>query len=274
VIKIFLTVCNRLAITKKCIEALQKHSLLPHQIYVYNNHSTYLVDEHFNYFCDLYKNKIINQVSFTTQHSTFNSFSKAATCNFFGCQHNMDPQRDSYKFLLFLDNDIIVTPGWDVKLEFFWKFITKKGLNDVKVLGQLPGGIKDIKQVYEVDGLKFKLGYLGGSALWSVRPNFFDEVGFLNLKQLVGQYKKHDQMYWRQLQRVTNGKPYIAGIGYKLGIHVGLLAGSICNVLTKARNAADKLAKIKFEEQEKKIDKMSFEEFYNMIISRADLAGW
>ena len=49
-IKIFLTVRNRLAITAKCITALHKFSELEHQIYVYDNNTTHMLDEHFNVF--------------------------------------------------------------------------------------------------------------------------------------------------------------------------------------------------------------------------------
>ena len=55
-IKIFLTVRNRLAITKKCIQAIHKHSTMPYQLYVYNNQTNYKLDEHFEYFYELFNN--------------------------------------------------------------------------------------------------------------------------------------------------------------------------------------------------------------------------
>ncbi len=97
-IKIFLSVRNRLAITVKCIEALKKHSTLPYQLYVYDNETRHLVDEHFMYFHQMYKERQIAQITFTTQQSTFNAFSKASTCNFFGQQHEMDPKKHKYIF--------------------------------------------------------------------------------------------------------------------------------------------------------------------------------
>lgn len=265
-IKIFLTVRNRLAITKKCIEAIQKHSSVPRQIYVYDNHSTYMVDEHFKYFSKLYRDRIITQISFTSEDSTFKAFSKASACNFFGKQHEEDPQKDSYDFLLFLDNDVILTPGWDIKLQHAWRFVRKNNLPNVKVIGQLPGGIKGIEKVFEIDGIKAKIGKLGGSGLWSVKPNFFSDVGFLELKQLVGHDKRHDQLYWRKIERATNGDPYIMGLGYKLGIHCGKYAGSVCNRLVRNASNPKKLSMICFEEAEKKIDSMDFDSFYKMIV--------
>jgi len=267
-IKIFLTVRNRLAMTKKCIHALKAHSKLPHQIYVYDNQTSYLIKEHFEYFCTLYIKKYITQVTFTTTESTFNAFSKASTCNFFGRQHNEDPQKDSYDFLVMLDNDIIVTPDWDLKLKKAWNYVKKNKLKNVKVIGQRPGGIKNLnKEPIIIDGMRAKVGKLGGSALWSVRTGFFKEVGFLSLKQLVGHDKKHDQLYWQALSKSTGGKPYIMGLQEKLGIHCGKEAGSVCNRLTRNRGKSNKIEVINFEQQEERISKMTFKEFYKHIFN-------
>jgi len=233
-IKIFLTVRNRLAMTKKCIYALKAHSTLPHQIYVYNNQTNYLIKEHFEYFCKLYIKNYVSQVTFTTDESNFNAFSKASTCNFFGQQHGMDPQKDKYMFLLFLDNDIIVTPNWDEKLKQAWKNVVKNKLKNIKIIGQLPGGIKEIT---------------------------------LPLKQLVGCDKRHDQIYWSLLGQSTGGKPYIMGLKEKLGVHCGKLAGSVCNKLSRNRGKANKSELIKFEQAEEKISNMTFEEFYKLIFN-------
>jgi hypothetical protein len=275
-IKIFMTVRNRLAITKKAIEALKKHSTIPHQIYVYDNNSTYLVDKHFEYFMALYKKNIISQITFTTDASTFNAFSKATTCNMFGLQHEIDPKKDKYFFLLFIDNDIIVTPGWDKPVKTAWDYINRKGLKNVKVVGQLPGGIKGRKDKYEITPeINGFVGILGGSGLWTVRPNFFRDVGFLDLNKLVGQAKKHDQLYWQLMSQATHNNPYIMGLNQKLGIHCGGRAGSVCNQLTKHRNDNKKYEFIKFEEAERRIDSMDFDSFYKSILDdQALLRDW
>jgi len=267
-IKIFISVRNRLGITKKCIEALKKHSKLPHQIYVYDNQSNYRIGEHFSYFSELYQKGEIAQITFTTYASTFNAFSKASTCNFFGLQHEQDPKKDKYEFLLFLDNDIIVTPGWDNKLKMAWNFIKAKGMKEIRVIGQLPGGIKNVvHNPIPVDESKLtgKIGKLGGSGLWSVKTSFFRDVGFLNLQQLVGHDKKHDQTYWGLLEKANNGKPYIMGLNQKLGIHCGRDAGSVCNRLTANKTNKKKEDFIKFPEADKKIESQDFETFYNHI---------
>lgn len=272
-IKIFLTVRNRLAITKKCIHALKQHSRIPHTIYVYDNASNYLVENHFAYFCKMYQKGFIDQVCFTTEKTTFNAFSKASTCNFFGHQHEQDPQKDQYEFLMMLDNDIIVTPDWDLKLRAAWKYVRKKGLKNVKVIGQRPGGIKMVTPTKHVigDDIIGREGKLGGSGLWSVRPNFFRDVGFLDLKRLVNHDKKHDQLYWQLMDRSTHGQPYIMGLNQKLGIHCGRQAGSVCNVLT--RNKANKKEKIKFEAAEERISDVSFDQFYKAIENNKALLG-
>jgi len=267
-IKIFLTVRNRLAITKKCIESLILHSKLPHQIYVYDNATEYRLEEHFMFFHELYKRKLISQVTFTSEVSTFNAFSKASTCNFFGSQHEFDPKKDSYDFLLMLDNDIIMTPGWDTTLKTAWEYVHTKKLRHVKIIGQLPGGIKNKKESHKInDKLSGSIGTLGGSAIWSTRSNFFQDVGFLNLKQLVGQHKQHDQMYWRKLYKSSGNKPYIMGVNKKLGIHCGKRAGSVCNRLTKNKNNKNKADLIKFENAEKRIDAVDFKTFYDSVVN-------
>lgn len=272
-IKIFVTVRNRLAITKKCIEAINRHTSMKHNIYVYDNSTNYLLDDHFAYFRDMYKQGKVHQITFTTKQTTFNAFSKASACNFFGRQHEEDPDKDKCEFLLFLDNDIILLPKWDLKIEAAWKFVNKNGFRNVKVIGQLPGGIKGRSDYYNItDKMKARIGILGGSGLWTVRNNFFTDVGFLNLKVLVGQDKKHDQLYWEMLKRASGGNPYIMGVNHKLGVHCGLMCGSVCNKLTKNRLDPKREELIKFEESEKEINSMDFDTFFNKIVNDERLA--
>lgn len=277
-VKIFITVRNRLAITVKCIEALKKHSKLPHQIYVYDNESNYLVDEHFMYFYQMYKERKITQITFTTKESTFNAFSKASTCNFFGQQHKMDPNKDKYLFLVMLDNDVIVTPNWDMKLKKAWKYVNKNKIDhaNIKVIGQLPGGIKNtVRPRIKIDDMEARVGKLGGSGLWSVKTNFFEDIGFLDLKQLINHDKRHDQLYWQKLDLSTSGKPYIMGLNQKLGIHCGKIAGSVCNRLTRNRGKANKTDLIKFKESEREISSMDFDTFFKKIFNDvALLRNW
>jgi hypothetical protein len=125
-------------------------------------------------------------------------------------------------------------------------YVKQKKLKHIKVIGQIPGGIKSRKEKHQIN--KNMLGFagtLGGSGLWSVQPDFFRTVGYLNLRQLVGHDKKHDQQYWRLLQASSPGKPYIMGVNKKLGIHCGKQAGSVCNKLTRNSNRKDKLRSYK-----------------------------
>jgi hypothetical protein len=271
-IKIFLTVRNRLAITKKCIEALKRHTNSKYHLYVYNNSTNYLIDEHFEYFRDLHKKGEIAQVTFNTDTSTFNAFSKAVTCNMFGLAHEQDPNKDKFSFLLMLDNDIIMMPDWDKYVLMGWNYIKKNNLKHVKVIGQLPGGIKQKQPHGKTDQFSVKLGKLGGSGLWCVRSNFFRDVGFLNIKQLVGHDKRHDQNYWRLMEQASGGKPYIMGVGVKLGVHCGRIAGSVCNRLTRNRGNPKKSELIKFPEAEQNIESKSFDEFFQGIIKDERLA--
>jgi hypothetical protein len=192
----------------------------------------------------------------------------------FGLQHEQDPRKDDYEFLLMLDNDIILTPGWDLELKRAWKYIRKNKLKHVKVVGQLPGGIKSKKEEHKIsDDLIGRVGVLGGSGLWSVRSNFFRDVGYLNLNELVNHNKRHDQLYWRSLQKASGGRPYIMGINKKLGVHCGKLAGSICNTLTRERNKAKAMERIKFEKGDANIREMDFDTFYTKIHKDKQLIG-
>jgi hypothetical protein len=273
-IKIMLTVRNRLQITKMCITALVKHSELPAQIYVYENLTDYKLEEHYAFWYRLYEKGVISQVTFATKESTFSSFSKAVSNNLFGLQHQQDPNKNKYDYLVLLDNDIIVTPGWDSLLKQAWEDVFKNALSDVLVVSQIPGGIKDKKDIKpEIAGVKAVIGKNGGSGLWSVRNDFFEKVGFLDVKRLVGYNKKHDQLYWNKLEKITNGRPYILGLNRKLGIHCGSLTYSTCNILTKNRTL-----NIDFKEKEDNTDKylegISFSEFYEAIVNDEELLKW
>jgi len=265
-IKIFLTVRNRFGITVKCLEAIKRHTTTPYQIYVYNNQTNYLLDEHFKYFNKLFVKGLITQLTFNTDASTFNAFSKATSCNMFGLQHEQDPEKEKCDFLLMLDNDIILTPGWDEYLRRAWAYVRKNKLDYIKVIGQLPGGIKSKKEEHPISkDLMGRAGILGGSGLWSVRTNFFTDVGLLPLHHLIGQNKRHDQLYWQLLGKASGGKPYIMGLNKKLGIHCGKIAGSVCNILTRQRMKKKDLSQICFKEGDENIRSMDFDTFYAQI---------
>lgn len=266
-IKIFLTVRNRLAITKKCIEALERHSTIPHDIYLFDNCTNYRIREHFEFAYNLYKNGLIAEYVFNTERSTFNAFSKAVACNQFGQKHMMDPKWKKYEFITILDNDIIVLPGWDHTIKNAWQDVNKYGLDDqIRIIGQLPGGIKSNKHTdKKFAGCDAKIGKLGGSGFWNISTNFFRDVGYLDIRKLVGHDKRHDQSYWALLEKVNKGKPYTLGLNKKLCVHCGSVAGSVCNRLTKFRGQKNRLDQIKFEDAEKKIDSMTFDEFMKSI---------
>lgn len=273
-IKIFISVRNRLAITKKCIEALERHSTIPHDIYIYDNCTNYRIREHFEYAYNLYKHGLIVQYVFNTDKSTFGAFSKAIAWNHFGHLHLMDPKWANYDFITLLDNDIIVMPEWDLYIKKAWKAIKNSKMdNRIKVVGQLPGGIKSKKPFdHDINGIEAKVGKLGGSGFWNVAPSFFGDVGFLDSKKFVGHNKRHDQEYWNIMERKNKGEPYILGLDKCLCIHCGSLAGSVCNELTRNRGNKIGLDKIKFQKCEEQIEKQSFDEFFKSIQHNSKLA--
>jgi hypothetical protein len=276
--KIMLTVRNRLAITTKCLTALKRHSSIQHQIYIFENLTNFQTDEHFLYWSMLYQKGLISQVTFNTKESTFNAFSKAVSCNQFGLLHEMDPEKDKCDFLVFLDNDMIVEKNWDVAIKKAWEDVNKLKWNNIKVITQLPGGIMKKKDVPEkIAGFSARTGISGGSGFWTVRPNFFIDVGYLPINRLIGVNKKHDQTYWTIMANLTKNKDYILGLEAKLAMHCGgNIAGSVCNVLTKNKNVKEKNLNelIKFEASEKRIDSLSFDEFYKEITKNNELYKW
>jgi len=220
------------------------------------------------YFSLLYERGFISQYTVNTKESTYGAFSKAASSNQFGLNHEQDPKKDEVDFLLFLDNDIIILKqGWDLILKNAWDDVKKQNMNNIKIIGQLPGGITARNNTGKIAGFDSASGINGGSGFWSVRPNFFADVGYLDLKELVGFEKKHDQKYWEKLSKLNRGKDYILGLDTKLVIHTGGIAGSVCNNLTKYRISAvvNKNEVVKFEKQEEEIDSLAFDQFYDKI---------
>ncbi len=274
--KIMITCRNRLAITQKCIESIVKHSKEEFHIYIYDNLTSYRIDEHFSYFNELYKSGIIKQVTFNTPSSTFFAFSKAVSSNMFGLQHMQDPKKNEFSFLVLMDNDMIVTPEWDEKIKRVWKIVNKTNLNHIKIISQCPGGIKPkIPLDLGTTDISAVTGKLGGSGLWTTRSNFFEDVGLLDLRSLVGHNKKHDQMYWHLMDKKSGGKNYILGIQTKLAYHCGAICGSVCNQLTKIKDKKEALKRIRFQESDENISKMDFDSFYKFIESRRDIVkGW
>lgn len=256
---------NRLAVTKKAIEALYEHTTTNFQLYIYDNLTNHNQQQHFEYFWNLYAKQMVTQVTFNTKASTFNAFSKAVALNQFGRLHEEDPNKYNCEFLLFLDNDMLVMPGWDEIISQAWKEINEKGLDNVRVIGKHPhGGVKYMKHLtYKIAGHDAGMGQLGGSGFWCVRPNFFSDVGYLDIKPLVGLNKKHDQNYWRKLREKS--EHYILVLKHsKLVVDAGGYAGSICNVIGYGRDKK-KMQQIKYANRDAQIDKMTFREFYKRM---------
>jgi hypothetical protein len=94
----------------------------------------------------------------------------------------------------------------------------------------------------------------------------------LYLKELVELNKKHDQNYWKLLEKSTGGKDYILGIKDELALHCGKsVIPSVCNALSSNRNNLDL---IKFEKEEEKIDNMTFDQFYEIVSRDKSLLIW
>ena len=270
-IKIAITVRNRLGITKKCIEAIKRHTKTPYSIYVFDSLTNYRLKDHVDYFESLFEKKEIDFFSFANKRSTFNAFSKASCLNFFGHMHLDDPS-DSTNMIVLLDNDMIVREDWDLIALEAWREIKRLRLSNIHIVTQYPGGTTIISEV-NVDVPKVSRAFLGirsGSGFWCLKPDFFNKVGFLDLSNLTGLNKKHDQLYWKKLAQINNGQPYVIALMSPMCLHCGKIAGSVCNVLTRQHDPNKAI----FKEQDKKIESMTFDEFYSKIQSDASLTKW
>jgi len=270
-----MTVRNRLAITKKTIEALKRHTETPWQLYVYDNLTNYKIQEHVDFLGKAFINGDIAQLTFNSATSTFDAFSKAVASNQFGYSHLNDPNRKNYDFLMLLDNDMIVMPGWDKVFLEAWRIVRKKGWDHIKYITQFTGGLSPKNSIpLKIQNYDCYTGKHGGSGFWTVRTNFFEDVGFLNIKETIGLNKQHDQKYWGKLETASKGKNYGLGIRCEKVYHTGGLAGSICNILTREKESNDKLNKIKFEEKEDTINRMSFDTFIKHVESTKKWTRW
>ena len=265
-IKIAITVRNRLAITRKCIESLVQHSTVPHQIYIYDNLTDYRLEDHFSYYNTLLRKKLIHQVTFNTAVSCYNSFSKAISLNDFGMHHEQDHQKNNYEMLVTLDNDIILRKEWDKILLKAWNDINRLQLKNIYVITQYLGGaVKYGKWLdQKLGGYRAYHGKLSGSCLWASRPNFYEEVGYLDPKTLININKKHDQYYWTKMETLSKGQPYVLGLDAPLLLRGGPIAGSVCNVIGYSNNP-EKIKHVRYIEQDKYIDSMNFKDFYKKL---------
>ncbi|MCK5604574.1 hypothetical protein KAR91_21985 [Candidatus Pacearchaeota archaeon] len=265
-IKIAMCIRNRLEVTKKAIHFLMKHTKSEFQLYLYDNLTTYRRKDHFDYMCKLFDAGIATQITFNTEKSTFSAFSKAVALNSFGRLHEEDPKKDQCEFILFIDNDIIVQPKWDLIVSRAWQDVIERNLNNIKVIGQHPGGCTEATLLqHQIAGYDAVVGKFGGSGFWAVQSNFYRDVGFLDLKLLVGLDKKHDQHYWTKLNQASNSQKYLMVMKAPLALNGGNIAGSICNVIGYGNKSKENLQKIEYSAADEKIGKMSFSEFYETI---------
>ena len=266
-----------MAITKKCIEALERFSTLEHHIYVYDNLTTHKLWEHADYFARLLESKVISQVTFNSADSTFNAFSKIVSCNQFGRSHEEDPRKDEYKYLMIMDNDIIVKPGWDIIFKEAWSYVNKSPLlrKHIKIISQLPGGFLQCKRYSRKIASYEAYTCIGGaSSFWSIRSNFFRDVGFLDIKESIGQSKFHDFKYREILDR--NNKD--AKIGYGLALdapmafHVGGIYGSICDMLHIGNG--DRIKGAEFKEDERVVSSLTLDDLIDKYANNSLCINW
>ena len=264
-ILVFLTVRNRLEITKKCVEALYKYTSRPVHLFVFDNLTQTRVDDHFNYFCDLYKQGKIKKYVVNTTESTCNCFSKATSWNEMGLFVETHPNKEMYDWILCIDNDmIIIEPGWDDIIKETMEVVEKK-VPDIMIYTQAPGGVSGTEITIPIKGkdVSARIGVNGGSGFWNVPTDFFSKIGLLELEPLVNINKRHDLNLWEKLNEWSNGTPYTFAINLPLALHTGYYNGQDLSICKKTRNNPS--LNIDFEEFDTIVGNMNFEEFITWI---------
>lgn len=268
-IAVMITVRNRLALTKKCIQTLYKSTRRPIHLFVYDNCTSYKIKEHFDYFSELYETGVLQKYVVNTFESTYNAFSKVVAFNEFGRTILENPIANRYEFLVLLDNDMMmVKDNWDDIIIDMWRGIdSEEELRDmIHIVTQWPNGCTSAQTgEFHIgdENYKLQLGYTSGSCFWCFRDSFFKKVGFLNPNNVVGQNKKHDQLYWHKMRAINNHKPYILAVEEDLVVTYDNYKDinlSICDP-----SQFDPQKEITFKEVDDTIDKMPYDSFMNLL---------
>lgn len=261
-IAVFITVRNRLAITKKCIESLYLNTNRPIHLFVFDNCMSTRLDEHFIYFCNLYKVGRLQKYVVNTVTSTYNAFSKAMSFNEFGLFIESHPNKNEYEWLLCLDNDmIIIQKGWDDYIASMFNEVDKHEGNTIQIVTQYPGGVSGSDHMF--GNIKVRVGVNGGSGFWNIRPDFFSKVGLLEPEPLLGISKRHDIHYWEKLNKFSRGQPYTVAIDLPLALHVAYCNGMDLSVCKAIRN--DHASNVDFESFDALVEGLQYDDFLEWI---------
>ncbi|KKK73581.1 hypothetical protein LCGC14_2892410, partial [marine sediment metagenome] len=191
------------------------------------------------------------------------AFSKVVASNMFADQHKGDPKGGECDYIVCLDNDMIVTPGWDSRVNLIWRAVIDKPrvLGNTKIIGQIGIMSKQQTLVDIGENERVVIGKKGGSGFWVVLPNFFEEWGRLNIRHFIGKHKGYDGAYWAQIEKTHSGV-YTAGIdGRPLVYHCGDMVGSVCLRLEEGQVPTSEIA----QRADEQLGRMDFAEFYEMV---------
>lgn len=267
---VFLSVRNRLAITKRCIEYLFKNTRREIDLFVFDNCTGTRIPDHFNYFCRLYEQGKLQKYVANTITSTYNAFSKAMSFNEFGLFIENHPDKFSYDWLVCLDNDmILIQEKWDDIIGTMFEEVDKKEPNNtIQIITQYPGGCSGTD--YNLDKFKIRVGVNSGSGFWNIRPDFFTKVGLLESEPLIGINKRHDLELWPKLNAYTKGQPYVIAIDQPMALHIAYHDGKDLSICKATRN--NPAMNVDFELFDNLIETMNDTEFNEFIMKDADVS--
>lgn len=263
---------NRLGFTDKCLEALWAYTdtgKIDLRVFLFDNGTDKENQKKiFKYYTDMLSEGLIHTLIINSKDALHNAFGKAVSSNQFAYLQKVWPDAD---YMTILDNDVwIVDKTWTKKISSVFQAFGEDPdyADQIKVVSQAPGGICGEKEWLEIEGMEVMLGVYGGSGFWNVRGNFFEDVGVLNLQDLVGHDKKHDQEYWKLCMKRTKNAKYVAGINHPMSIHAGD-GFSICNALT-----AGKMGHKEEKEQRLKQIEVIDKELLDMTLEEAVKKLW
>ena len=264
-IKVFLSVRNRLGLTKQCLEALRRYTKAPLEIYVFDNLTEpRLLAEHAAFFADKILRGEIAQYVINTAASTHGSFSLCAAATQFADQYARDA-RGTCKMILQLDNDVIVEGGWDSSVRLIWDAVKKAGIDTVQYVSPFVWGSH--KTDVMVGEVPVCVGLMGGSAFMAMQPDFYSTIGMPEPRLLRGKCKGYDRwLGWHIEAKIPES--YAATADLPLATHCGPLVASICNRLHNGEEAYSP----EIEEHDRAIGEMSFEDFREMVAGSRECA--
>ncbi|MCK5018186.1 MAG: hypothetical protein KAS32_14110 [Candidatus Peribacteraceae bacterium] len=303
--KTYLHVClpsrDRPILTQKCIESIHSSTSKFDEvcIYVFDNLTDNL-DNRFQIFSKLLKNKTISYYSYDTSESSNKCFPKAPIFRRFIHmmmeKTHLDKEigKNNKHYFMLSDNDMIYGPGWDAY------FMTAADLLDnrnptihflVRHIGGIPLSARNRAEYIKVPN-RFSNDEIfevclanggGGSGFWFMSEKMLPKLywSIKDLKNTHDQFKRHDTTSWQSIKsKLGPSDPYVAGVvpineEDPMVLHMGGIVGSMCNILNNKVTRNTYLVKRnELFPKESELESLSALEIYNKFKTTRQVTVW